>query len=174
MTDKNAGVLERVKQGGKMISIRVDPKIRYLAELAATVRDESLTSYLEWALEESFKKVTLRVVEEAEPFLDSAGNWQMPEAPDPAEEQTENEAKSIGNLADLLWSDNEYVRMLMLSRLAQHVQTSDDKALLNYVEGRKDLWVKTEHGRKPNREKINAEWKSIKVDFAKAMKGGKA
>jgi hypothetical protein len=168
-------VKERGEQNGKMTALRFDPKIRYLADLASTVRKESLTKYIENALLKSFKDVSLHVAEDPEPFLDSKGNWQMPEPPNADEELRQNAAKSIDNLADLLWSDSEYVRMLMLSRLGSKWQPEEDKALLDYIEGRKDLWIKSEGGAKPNREKINAEWDSIKAAFAKTSKakGGK-
>jgi hypothetical protein len=165
---------ERIVPSGKMTALRIDPKIRYLADLAAAATGDSLTKYIEGALLESFKRVTLRVAEKPEPFLDSAGNWQMPEPPDPTQERIQDEVKSIGNLADLLWSDSEYVRMLMLSMTAPHIQSDDDKALLAYVHGRKDLWTKSAGGSKPDRAKINEGWDSIKTDFAKSRKGGKA
>lgn len=39
--------------------MRLDPKLRYLAELAARKQRRSLSSYIEWAVEESLKDVKL-------------------------------------------------------------------------------------------------------------------
>lgn len=43
------------------VSVRLDPKLRYLAELAARKQRRSLSSYIEWAVEESLGNVMLYV-----------------------------------------------------------------------------------------------------------------
>lgn len=42
------------------VSVRLDPKLRYLAELAARKQRRTLSSYIEWAVEKSLKDVVLR------------------------------------------------------------------------------------------------------------------
>ena len=66
MTPEQIGIPE-------MLGVRLEPKLRYLAELAARVRpvrQSTLTAYVEWALTESFKNVTLRKPEAPEPIYD--------------------------------------------------------------------------------------------------------
>ena len=51
--------------GGKLartetVTVRLDPKLRYLAELAARVHRRTLSSYIEWAIKESLDKDELR------------------------------------------------------------------------------------------------------------------
>jgi len=41
------------------VTVRLDPKIRYLAELAARKQRRTLSSYIEWALEDSLARVAL-------------------------------------------------------------------------------------------------------------------
>jgi hypothetical protein len=41
------------------VTVRLDPKIRYLAELAARKQRRTLSSYIEWALEDSMARVEL-------------------------------------------------------------------------------------------------------------------
>ncbi len=43
------------------VSVRLDPKLRYLAELAARKQRRTLSSYIEWAVEESLRDVILHV-----------------------------------------------------------------------------------------------------------------
>lgn len=43
----------------EITSVRLDPKLRYLAELAARKQRRSLSSYIEWAVEKSLEKVDL-------------------------------------------------------------------------------------------------------------------
>ena len=50
--------------GGKLartetVTVRLDPKLRYLAELAARKQRRTLSSYIEWAIEDSLKSVLL-------------------------------------------------------------------------------------------------------------------
>lgn len=57
-TDKRKG------GGGKLtrtetVTVRLDPKLRYLAELAARKQRRTLSSYIEWAIEDSLKAVML-------------------------------------------------------------------------------------------------------------------
>ena len=55
---------EKRKGGGKLarsetVTVRLDPKLRYLAELAARKQRRSLSSYIEWAVEDSLARVLL-------------------------------------------------------------------------------------------------------------------
>lgn len=54
--------------GGKMsrsetVTVRLDPKLRYLAELAARIHRRTLSSYIEWAVEQSLEKVNIHIAE---------------------------------------------------------------------------------------------------------------
>lgn len=51
--------------GGKLtrsetVTVRFDPKLRYLLELAARKQRRTVSSFIEWAVEESLKQVLLR------------------------------------------------------------------------------------------------------------------
>jgi hypothetical protein len=43
----------------EVVTIRLDPKTRYLAELAARKQRRTLSSFIEWAIEQSLKEVVL-------------------------------------------------------------------------------------------------------------------
>ena len=43
----------------QVVTVRLDPKLRYLAELAALKQRRTLSSYIEWAVQESLKNVYL-------------------------------------------------------------------------------------------------------------------
>jgi hypothetical protein len=50
--------------GGKLarsevVTVRLDPKLRYLAELAARKQRRALSSFIEWAIEDVLKRITL-------------------------------------------------------------------------------------------------------------------
>ena len=51
--------------GGKLnrsetVTIRLDPKLRYLTELAARKHRRTVSSFIEWAIESMLDKVVLR------------------------------------------------------------------------------------------------------------------
>lgn len=55
---------KRKGAGGKLsrsetVTVRLDPKLRYLAELAARKQRRTLSSYIEWAVEKSLEEVKL-------------------------------------------------------------------------------------------------------------------
>lgn len=56
---------KRKAGGGKLtrsetVTVRLDPKLRYLAELAALKQRRTLSSFIEWAIEDSLSRVYLR------------------------------------------------------------------------------------------------------------------
>ena len=56
---------EKKGGGGKLsrsetVTVRLDPHLRYLAELAARKQRRTLSSYIEWVVEESLSKICLR------------------------------------------------------------------------------------------------------------------
>lgn len=66
--------------GGKLtrsetVTVRLDPKLRYLAELAARKQRRTLSSFIEWAVEDSLNRVYLR---EYSTIADEAGGlWDL-------------------------------------------------------------------------------------------------
>lgn len=44
----------------QIVTVRLDPKLRYLAELAALKQRRTLSSYIEWAVQDSLSRVFLR------------------------------------------------------------------------------------------------------------------
>lgn len=56
---------KRKAGGGKLsrsetVTVRLDPKLRYLAELAARKQRRTVSSFIEWAVEDSLERVLLR------------------------------------------------------------------------------------------------------------------
>ena len=56
---------KRKAGGGKLsrsetVTVRLDPKLRYLAELAALKQRRTLSSFIEWAIEDSLSRVYLQ------------------------------------------------------------------------------------------------------------------
>lgn len=77
---------ERKKGGGKLsrsetVTVRLDPKLRYLAELAARRQRRTLSSYIEWAIEDSLKHLSLDANHDHTSLADEANAlWDVDEA----------------------------------------------------------------------------------------------
>src|SRR5215472_12069759 len=57
MTRRSTGNSPRKKS--EIVSVRFDPKLKYLAELAARKQRRPLSSFIEWAVEQSLAEVSL-------------------------------------------------------------------------------------------------------------------
>ena len=76
---------KRKPGGGKLtrtetVTVRLDPKLRYLADLAARKHRRTLSSYIEWAIEDSLKNTVLDPVAEASVAHEAATLWDVDEA----------------------------------------------------------------------------------------------
>lgn len=151
----------------EVLGLRLEPKTRYLAELAARAQGRTLSSFVEQAIIASFNRVTLRKPSDPEPmYLGKSGEFHV--APiDAKQERTQNEAMTVSNMADTVWSDNPITRLEILAMSLKHLMTSEDEQLWNYIHTRDDMKIKSGKGYKFNRELIAANWKAIKADARK-------
>lgn len=62
------------------VTVRLDPKLRYLAELAALKQRRTLSSFIEWAIEGSLDRVTLREAEGLTVANDAENLWDVDES----------------------------------------------------------------------------------------------
>ena len=89
---------KRKTAGGKLsrsevVTVRFDQKLRYLAELGARKHRRTLSSYIEWAVEQSLREVLLY---DGEPY------------------DTENR-RSVADEASALWDIDESERFIRLA-----------------------------------------------------------
>lgn len=158
------------------LNIRIDPKVRYLTEIAARAKSiardgqMTLTEYIEAALKDSFKSVSIDPIE---------GLDEEPEVSEltPAEriEKLKNRERKVSNplseVGDNLWSDHPLVRIQLLVSHLPHLMSEDDKKIWAYLFTRHDL--KTKDG-KFNRKLIAEQWPQIKAAaFAEPKTKGK-
>lgn len=75
MAEKKSGGGSKLART-QTVTVRFDPKLRYLAELAARKQRRTVSSFIEWAVEESLKNIitvefdNLSLAEEAETLWD--------------------------------------------------------------------------------------------------------
>lgn len=72
--------------GGKLartetVTVRLDPKLRYLAELAARKQRRTLSSFIEWAVQDSLERIWLRDSDSTSSIADESSRlWDVDDA----------------------------------------------------------------------------------------------
>lgn len=100
-----------IKKGGAKLSrtetvtVRLDPKLRYLAELASRKQRRTLSSFIEWVIEDSLKREYIR----------HANNYE--------------DAVTFFDAANLLWDVNEVDRLLLLAKNFPDLLNHDEQVL---------------------------------------------
>jgi hypothetical protein len=137
MATENAG--NRRKGGGgrlsrsETVTVRLDPKLRYLTELAARSHRRTTSSFIEWAVD--------RVVQD------------MPIMND----------RTIGQAADVLWDTNGIDRLVKLGQHAPTLMTHDEQVAWKIVRECNCFWLDSSSGtREPDYEKIRKHWRAVR------------
>ncbi len=112
---------ERRKGGGSKLSrsetvtVRLDQKLRYLAELAARKHRRTLSSFIEWAIEDTFSRIILD------------------ESPD--------RISSLADEARELWDVDECDRFARLALTHPDLLTHDEQILWKLIRETGHLWL---------------------------------
>ena len=108
---------ERKRKGGggkltrsQTVTVRLDPKLRYLAELAARQQRRTVSSYVEWAIEDSLNRV----------YLDSNN--------------------TIGELGSYLWDVDEPDRFAKLALTNEYLLTHEEQVLWKLIRETGHIW----------------------------------
>lgn len=111
---------ERRKGGGSKLSrsetvtVRLDPKLRYLAELAARKQRRTLSSYIEWAIEESLRHAPLEL----------QGDYEV----------------TISSMAGTLWDVDDADRFVKLAVRYPELLTHDEQILWKLIRENGYVW----------------------------------
>ena len=121
-TDK-IGALRPRNGGGKLsrsetVTVRLDPRLRYLAELAARKHRRTVSSFIEWAVEESLKHVIL----------------------EPGTIDGRRREKTIADVASDLWDVDEPDRFAKLALSYPDMLTHEEQTLWKLIRENGLLW----------------------------------
>ncbi len=107
-------------QRSETVTVRLDPKLRYLAELGARKQRRTLSSFIEWAIEQSLQQV---VVEEG---------W---------DQHTKKTYQlSLAHSASDLWDVGEEERFIKLATHYPDLLTHDEQVLWKLIRENGYLW----------------------------------
>jgi hypothetical protein len=139
----------KTKRGGgggrlsrsETVTVRLDPKLRYLAELAARKQRRTLSSFVEWAIEENLKNIYLGEGLEA--------------------------LSLAGQSADL-WDVDEPDRFAKLAIRYPQMLTHDEQVLWKLVRENRYFWSRDSTGHWPVDEsrlrfsRLREKWSTLK------------
>ena len=100
------------------VTVRLDPKTRYLAELAARKQRRTLSSFIEWAIEENLRSIGLS---------EEYGEENYP-------------SRSLASEATVLWDVDEADRFAKLALRYPHMLTHDEQVLWKLIRENGYLW----------------------------------
>lgn len=110
--------------GGKLsrsetVTVRLDPKLRYLAELAARLHRRTLSSYVEWAIKASLDREALR----------------------PLNTHADLDGSTIGGEAEYLWDVDDADRFAKLALRYPHLLTHEEQVRWKLIRESPRLWA---------------------------------
>ena len=97
----------------EVLSLRIEPKLRYLIDLAARIQRRNLTNYVEWALEESLKNV---ILEHHDGAIENLSLY------------------NAGNIPNFIWSANEARNFLTLATSYRNLLTYEEQRVLEIIQ----------------------------------------
>lgn len=108
------------KGGGKLarsetVTVRLDPKLRYLAELAARKQRRTLSSFIEWAIERSLDDVAIQ-------------------------DSKKGERSNLSLLGDKLWDVGSSERLLRLAVKCPELLTYKEQRMWKFIDEWGALW----------------------------------
>jgi hypothetical protein len=141
------------------LNIRLDPKLRYLTELAARARGVTLTAYIESALEDSFNKVSMAPITgwDEEPEVRELS---IAERIEKFKARSLTVSSPLSEFAIGLWSEHPWIRIQALAMVFSHLMSEDECKVWDYVNSRPEF--KMSNGRL-NGKVILERWPQIKV-----------
>lgn len=103
------------------VSVRLDPKVRYLAEIAARIQKRTLSSYVEWAIQHGFGSLE---VERKQVGFEEHGT----------------EGISLADVGDRLWDIDEPDRFAKLAMAYPSLLTFEEQRIWKHVQEAPAFW----------------------------------
>ena len=145
------------------LTIRFDPKLRYLTELAARIKGVALRDYIEGAVLRSLSEVSLRTPDVEEPLY---GVHPQHGLVTPKRQNSEDDREhSVAAHADALWHDNPYARLEVIALSRPWLLTPEEEKLWKFLHSRDEVKIKAEDGEgyRMDRKKIAEQWMQLKA-----------
>lgn len=109
--------VEKEARRSEVVTVRLDPKLRYLAELAARRQRRTLSSFIEWATSNALSAVAI-----------------------------DEDGHTVADRADILWDVDEPDRFVKLAFNYESLLTHEEQKIWKLIRENNDVWVGGEDG----------------------------
>jgi predicted transcriptional regulator len=151
------------------VSVRLDSDLEYLARIAARLQRRTLSSYVEWAVEQSLKDVVLST------------HWREAEWEDDTNQlpSQNKRAQSLAELGTSLCSGDEVDRFMNIAVVYPNVLDEEQKRLYQLIQSDASFRTKSKpvviegikyDSYKFDRNAIRARWSELKEEAKKDSK----
>lgn len=128
--------------GGKLsrseiVQVRLDPKLKFAAELAAKIQRRTLSSFIEWCVSENSLKVEI----------------------DPSKN------KSVFDALEDVWAPTEVVRFLKLATQYPGLLTYDEERLFELIVRHEGSWITVHDADPHNKRSIKKNPEAMQLEF---------
>ena len=116
------------------LNMRIEPKLRYLADLAARATGTSLTEYIEEALWQSFAKVSLDQFPELNEEPNSLLKLSAVERQAHFRKRGELITNPLSTVGERLWSEHPFARIqLLIVGGFEHLMSDDERTIWDHA-----------------------------------------
>ena len=148
------------------LTFRLDPRLRYLAELAARTQRRKLSNFVERAIEKSLDEVL--VTDEREPNIGHDVTI------DPIARPRQPKGESLAKWADRLWDDDEVQRFFNLAYQLPHLLSEQQWHVMQQIERSDKYRPQLPSGKRGYDKKlIRADWIKLNNEAEKRLKAKK-
>ena len=119
------------------LSLRLDPKTKFIVEFIARIRGQSITTVVERAIKETADNLTIGGVYDDRGHLEHASTWSD------------------------FWDPEEGVRMLKLFSEHDYPTTFDEDELKGFASAHRPFFYTDAHGSQPRRATVEILWPNI-------------
>lgn len=160
-------------RGGKLVrsevvQVRLDPKLRFAAELAAAKERRTLSSFIEWAVERTVREVVVHYEPNEGQHLAEmmvANNTWAEAVRERLSRPREHSAELVANN---VWDVDEADRFINLANHYPGLLTHDEQRRWKFIQETRVFWLRDENDGflRPNLPAIRAAWGLIEQHIA--------
>jgi hypothetical protein len=173
--------MEAKKKGGggklsrsEIVTVRLDPKLRFAVELAARKQRRTASSFIEWAITEAIKRLPVRIHAMKKKINVPQGAYEIPEELPIGEclqylqqlnlGEFNINKKTVHEIVKDVWHPDESHRFVLLAIKYPELLTHDEEVLWNLIDETSEVWryPKEENIKIPIYAELKRRWEEFK------------
>lgn len=131
----------------EIVQVRLNPRLRFSAELAAKAQKRSMSSFLEWSLECNLANVPLKNLVNQSLMIDKGYDLPI----------------YLSDLVEAVWDSDEVIRFVRLAQAAPLLLSDDERRAWEFIRDEPLFWRRSSKSNKriPFAKLIRAMWDDL-------------